>query len=102
MIYEECGEDAKVAAVGSRVAKAVGLFWPLAREGAEMVYQFERPFVVDSGKYASAFDASDATPYREGIRRTLDWYRRDDPSGVSPRVSTVAHHVRPEQAATRR
>ena len=102
MIYEECGEDAKVGAVGSRAAKALGLFWPLAREGAEMVYQFERPFVVDSGKYASAFDASGATPYREGIRRTLDWYRRDDPSGVSPRVSTVAHHVRPEQAATRR
>jgi nucleoside-diphosphate-sugar epimerase len=50
MIYEECGEDAKVGAVGSRVAKALGLLWPLAREGAEMVYQFERPFVVDSGK----------------------------------------------------
>jgi len=27
-----------------------------------MVYQFERPFVVDSGKYASAFGGSGATP----------------------------------------
>ena len=53
------------------------LFWPLAREGAEIVYQFERPFVVDSGKYAGAFGEGEATPYRDGIRRTLDWYRRN-------------------------
>ena len=101
-IYEECGEDAKVGAVGSRGAKALGLLWPLAREGAEMVYQFERPFVVDSGKYASAFGGSGATPYREGIGRTVNWYRRHNPSGGSSRVSTVAHHARPEKAATRR
>jgi hypothetical protein len=31
-IFEECGEDAKVGMVGSRLAKALGLFWPLARE----------------------------------------------------------------------
>jgi nucleoside-diphosphate-sugar epimerase len=77
MIFEECGGEAKVGAVGSRAAKALGLFWPLAREGAEIVYQFERPFVVDSGKYAGAFGEGEATPYRDGIRRTLDWYRRD-------------------------
>jgi nucleoside-diphosphate-sugar epimerase len=76
-IFEECGEDAKVGAVGSRVAKALGLFWPLAREGAEMVYQFERAFVVDSGRYARAFGEGEATPYRDGIRRTVDWYRRN-------------------------
>lgn len=76
MIFEECGEDAKVGAVGSRVARALGLFWPLAREGAEIVYQFERPFVVDSGKYARTFGQGEATPYREGIGRTVDWYRR--------------------------
>ena len=100
MIYEECGEDAKVGAVGSRVAKALGLLWPLAREGAEMVYQFEKPFVVDSGKYASAFGGSGATPYREGIRRTVDWHRRDSPSAGSARVSTVTNRSRPEKVAT--
>jgi hypothetical protein len=45
--------------------------------GAEIVYQFEMPFVVDSGKYAGAFGEGEATPYRDGIRRTLDWYRRN-------------------------
>jgi nucleoside-diphosphate-sugar epimerase len=76
-IFEECGGDAKVGTVGSRAAKALGLFWPLAREGAEIVYQFEMPFVVDSGKYAGAFGEGEPTAYRDGIRRTLDWYRRN-------------------------
>ena len=102
MIYEECGEDAKVDAVGSGAAKALGLFWPLAREGAEMVYQFERPFVVDSGKYTRAFGGSGATPYREGIERTVEWYRRDNPSGGLYRASTVARYAQPEKAATSR
>jgi len=47
------------------------------REGAEIVYQFEMPFVVDPGKYTGAFGEGEATPYREGIRRTVDWYRRN-------------------------
>jgi nucleoside-diphosphate-sugar epimerase len=102
MIFEECGEEARVGAFGSRVTKALGLIWPLAREGAEMVYQFERPFVVDSGKYARAFGGSGPTPYCEGIGRTVDWYRGDNPSGGSSRVSTVAHQARPEKAPTRR
>ena len=75
MIFEEAEKAPRVGAVGSRTAKALGLFWPLAREGAEIVYQFERPFVVNSGKYARTFGGGEATPYREGIRRTVDWYR---------------------------
>jgi nucleoside-diphosphate-sugar epimerase len=76
-IFEEVGEDARIGSVGSRTAKALGLLWPLAREGAEMVYQFEMPFVVDSGKYARAFGDGEATPYREGVRQTVEWYRRN-------------------------
>jgi nucleoside-diphosphate-sugar epimerase len=82
-IFEECGEAAKVGVVGSRAVRTLGLFWPLAREGAEVVYQFEGPFVVDSGKYAKAFGEGKATPYREGIGRTVDWYRRSLGAGTA-------------------
>jgi nucleoside-diphosphate-sugar epimerase len=74
-IFEDCGEDTRITAVGSRAASVLGLFWPLAREAAEIVYQFEMPFVVDSGKYAGAFGEGEATSYRDGIGRTIDWYR---------------------------
>lgn len=87
-IFEECGEDARVGAVGSRLAKALGLFWPLAREGAEILYQFEMPFVVDSGKYARVFGEGEATPHREGIGRTVDWYRRSVGVGMARKART--------------
>ena len=74
-IFEEVGKPPKIGALGSRLVSALGLVWPLAREGADLVYQFEMPFVVDSGKYARTFGGGAATSYREGIRRTIDWYR---------------------------
>jgi nucleoside-diphosphate-sugar epimerase len=75
IIFEEVGRVPKVTAYRSRFVKALGLFSSLAREGAEMVYQFEQPFIIDSSKYQCAFGEDTATPYREGIRQTIDWYR---------------------------
>ena len=61
--------------------------------GAEIVSQFEMPrsrcpvrdapFVVDSGRYAGAFGEGEATPYRDGIRRTIDWYRSNHEIGTA-------------------
>jgi nucleoside-diphosphate-sugar epimerase len=75
MIFEEVGKVPKVTAYSHRFVKALGLFWSLAREGAEMVYQFERPFIIDSSKYKQTFGESAITPYQEGIRQTINWYR---------------------------
>jgi hypothetical protein len=40
----------------------------------ERLYQTERPFVVDHGKYERAFGAT-STPHPEAIQQTLEWYR---------------------------
>ena len=52
-----------------------GLFSSEVREFREMLYQFESPFVLDGSKYARVFGDVVPTPYREGIARTLQWYR---------------------------
>lgn len=101
VVFDEAGSSPRFTAIGSGVAKTLGLFWPLAREGAEVVYQFEMPFVVDSSKYERAFGGS-ATPYREGIRHTLDWYRAADPIPKSPRIPIASHDTRPGQEAGKR
>ena len=75
-IFEEIGNPPKIGALSSTIAKTLGLFWPLAREGAETVYQFEKSFVVDGGEYRRAFSGYEAIPCREGIRQTIDWYRQ--------------------------
>jgi nucleoside-diphosphate-sugar epimerase len=51
-----------------------GLFIPAARESVEMLYEFEKPFVVDSSRFERAFGMK-ATPIEESIRATVAWYR---------------------------
>lgn len=62
--------------LGSRSASALGLVWPVAREGAEMLYQFRQPHVVDATDYIRAFGAGRVTPYEQGIADTVRWYSR--------------------------
>jgi nucleoside-diphosphate-sugar epimerase len=48
----------------------MGLFVPVLRENAEMMYQFEHDYRFDSSKVERAFGL-EATRYREGIAATL-------------------------------
>jgi nucleoside-diphosphate-sugar epimerase len=75
MIYEELGLPPKISTVSRTMLRLAGLFVPGARETVEMLYEFEHPFVVDSGKYVQAF-GDHATPMRDAIRQTVAWYRR--------------------------
>jgi nucleoside-diphosphate-sugar epimerase len=74
----------KVLRLGATAARALGVVWPVAREGAEMLYQFRQPHSVDASAYRSTFGPGRVTAYREGIERTLQWYRR------APRGSMAA------------
>ena len=51
-----------------------GLFIPAARESVEMLYEFEKPFVVNSSKFERAFGVV-ATPIAEAVKATVAWYR---------------------------
>jgi nucleoside-diphosphate-sugar epimerase len=54
--------------------RGLGRFVPILREIAEMLYSFERPYVVDHSKFERAF-GTPPTPHREIVRETLAWYR---------------------------
>ena len=73
LIAAELGRPVRASGMGRVMMRLGGLFVPEARESVEMMYQFERPFVVDSSKYARAFGEA-ATPLREAIRRTVAWW----------------------------
>ncbi|AWZ06824.1 MULTISPECIES: NAD-dependent epimerase/dehydratase family protein [unclassified Streptomyces] len=65
---------AVVRRIPSAVLAAAGVFSPLLRELREVRYQFDRPFVVDSGAYEAAFTVR-ATPVEEQVAATVDWWR---------------------------
>jgi hypothetical protein len=66
----QAGTRLRLVRHGSARVRLVGSVVPLAREGAEMVYQFEQPFVVDGGRAARVLGLP-PTPYEDGVRRTL-------------------------------
>jgi nucleoside-diphosphate-sugar epimerase len=52
----------------------LGLFVPSLRELTEMRFQWDRPYRVDSSKFAARFWA-DATPFEVGAPATALWFR---------------------------
>ncbi|WP_066289235.1 NAD-dependent epimerase/dehydratase family protein [Arthrobacter sp. B6] len=64
----------KVAAVPGWVLRALGVFSKDMREVAEMLYQFEEPFVMDSTASEAALGL-DPTPLPEAAAATVAWWR---------------------------
>lgn len=68
------GTPPKMSAISKPLMALAGLFIPGARESVEMMYEFEKPFLVDSSRFERAFGWL-ATPLDEAIAATVDWYR---------------------------
>jgi nucleoside-diphosphate-sugar epimerase len=64
----------KVSGIPNALLKVGGLFSPMFRELPEMLYQFDRPFIVDSSLFTSTF-GENPTPLQEVLTSTVDWYR---------------------------
>jgi nucleoside-diphosphate-sugar epimerase len=75
MLAEELGRPIQVRLGGERLIRFLGLFNPLLRETVEMMYEYNRPFIVDTRKAEQAFGLQ-ATPLRLALRETIAWVRR--------------------------
>jgi nucleoside-diphosphate-sugar epimerase len=74
--YRAAGfRPAKLRPMGKGMLRMAGLFMPGAKESIEMLYQFERDFVVDTRKFSERFGMQ-ATPIEEGVANTVEWFRR--------------------------
>jgi len=73
-IYRTLGKPVKMSRAPRLAVALAGLFDANARELKEMLYQFERDFVMDSNRFEKTFGMS-PTPPDEAIRQTLEWYR---------------------------
>lgn len=70
------GSAPRVGQLTPRLVGLMKLVAPVVREGAELLYQFDRPFLVDDSRIRD-LTGRDATSWDDGIRQTLDWYRAD-------------------------
>jgi nucleoside-diphosphate-sugar epimerase len=74
LVYREVGQPLKVSGMGKTMMALGGLFIPAARETVEMMYEFEKPFIVDSSGFERTFGMQ-PTPIGEAIKATVAWYR---------------------------
>jgi nucleoside-diphosphate-sugar epimerase len=74
LIAGEVGHTVGVRSVPKLVLHALGVVNPLMRGLAEMAYEFEEPFVLDTTKYESIFGAA-GTAMDGAIKDTVTWYR---------------------------
>jgi nucleoside-diphosphate-sugar epimerase len=74
LVFADTGHPVKASGMGKTMMRIGGIFIPGARETVEMMYEFEKPFVVNSSQFEATFGVR-ATPLAQAIAATLDWYR---------------------------
>jgi len=74
LVAIEVGHPVGIRNVPALVVRALGLVSPMMRELAEMAYEFEEPFVLDTSKYLSTFGTA-GTPLATAITDTIAWYQ---------------------------
>lgn len=74
MIADEANVKAKIFVTPKLMFSMMGLFDAEIKEMIEMLYEFEKPFVVDSSKFEKIFGMK-ATPIKDAIKETVAWYK---------------------------
>jgi nucleoside-diphosphate-sugar epimerase len=74
LIATALGRPVKVTATSRLALRMAGVLDPRARESAEMLYQWERPFVLDASKFQRAFGPLEPTPHQHAVATTVAWF----------------------------
>ncbi len=64
----------RITVLPAHLAQIAGLFNKGIRETAEMRFQWDRPYIVDTSRFAARF-WKDATPFERGLGETIAFYR---------------------------
>ena len=75
LIAAALARPVKVTATSRLALRMAGILDPRARESAEMLYQWERPFVLDASKFQRAFGPLEPTPHPQAVATTVAWFR---------------------------
>jgi hypothetical protein len=74
MVFEQIQRPARLQTLPKFMISMLAVFLPPLRAVKETLYQSERPWMVDHGKFARAF-GSRPTPHEQAIAETLAWFQ---------------------------
>ena len=73
----QTGKRSKITSVNFEFLVAIaGLFNPVAKEFKEMMYLKSERLIMTGELFRTTFNILPATPYEEGIRKTLEWTKK--------------------------
>lgn len=75
LVEEELGQKIHIRTLGKNMLKFIGLFDPKLREFKEMMYAFEKPFLVKHEKFQAKSNFK-PTPFFQGVKNTVQWYQK--------------------------
>lgn len=73
ILRKEVGYKKSIRTVSKTMIQFMGIFQPFMREMVEMMYLTEDPVILSGKKYEAKIGAIPQTPYKEGIKKTLNW-----------------------------
>ena len=79
IVARNVGHRVGIRNVPRPLMSVLGLVNPMMKGLAEMSYEFEAPFVLDTTKYQSTF-GTDVTPLEDAVAQTVAWYRKNGSS----------------------
>lgn len=88
VVFKTLGRPPRLGVITRPMMRLVGVFSPLPREAVEVLYQFERPFIMDSSKFVRAFGAQ-ITPHQEAISQIVQAWGSDHNIPPSTRGSSA-------------
>ena len=74
LVADEVGHPVGIRTVPKLLVRALGLVSPMMRGLAEMSYEFDEPFVLDTTKFQTTFGSA-GTPLATAVADTVAWYR---------------------------
>jgi nucleoside-diphosphate-sugar epimerase len=74
LVAGEAGHPVAIRSVPRLAVRALGLINPMMRELAEMAYEFDEPFILDTTRFQTTFGPA-GTRLATAIAATVDWYR---------------------------
>jgi nucleoside-diphosphate-sugar epimerase len=74
LVAAEVGHLVAIRSLPKLVVRALGLGSPMMRALAEMAYEFDEPFVLDTTRYEATFGPA-GTPLAAAVAATVAWYR---------------------------
>lgn len=74
LVAHEVNHPVGIRNVPKLMLSVLGMVSPMMRSLAEMAYEFEQPFVLDTSKYEATFTTA-TTPLATAIADTIAWYQ---------------------------